>query len=457
MTAVLVWKGNAQAQLSYQIIYPFGTNAPHSPNTGLTQGVDGDLYGATTVSPYFDQAHAFRISLNGELTNLPSFFGGGGSYFTPSRLIQSADGNLYGMITLPYQALGDSVPMQGAIYKISPDGSASALAAFWGTNNTGAQPIGALLQTPDGTLWGTTYSGGVAGPGSGRGFGTVFQFRTDGIFSGLLSFPLNQTTGYGPKGGLIQASDGKLYGSTTDTIFGGSIGPTRGSIFRISAEGLTTVFTFYGTNGAYPAGSLLAAQDGALYGTTSFGGAFTNGTVFKITTTGLFTSLFDFGGKNGANPTGDLIQLNDGNLYGTTTYGGSNNLGTIFRITTNGVLTSLFSFKTSTGSSPLGGLCLAHDGNLYGTTSTGGPASGGTIFRLVIPPVPTAMPLTNGLQLSWTSFSNAVYRVDYRTNIVSGTWLPLATNLASTGSTTSYIDSFSTDQQRFYRVVLLPH
>src|SRR5262249_3617755 len=149
-------------------------------------------------------------------------------------------------------------------------------------------------------------------------------------------------------------------------------------------------------------------------------GGISNGTVFRFTTTGIFTNLFSFGGANGANPTGDLIQLSDGNLYGTTSAGGTYNLGTIFRITTNGVLTSIFSFKTSTGGSPLGGLCLARDGNLYGTTSTGGPGGGGTIFRLVSSPVISSRQIPNGLQLTWTSFPNAVYRVEYRTNITSG-------------------------------------
>jgi uncharacterized repeat protein (TIGR03803 family) len=458
--ALLVWNGNAHGQPSYQIFYSFGTasGTPHNPNTGLTQGADGNLYGATTLSTYYDQAKIFRILLNGQLTNLSSFFSGLGSYFTPTRLIQSADGNLYGTITLSYQALGDSVPMQGAIYKISPDGSAMALAAFWGTNNTGAQPMGTLLQTSDGTLWGTTYSGGIApAVGGGPGFGTVFQFRTDGIFSGLLSFCFNQTNGYRPRGGLIQARDGNIYGTTSDTTFGANVGPTKGTIFRVSSHGLTTLFTFYGTNGASPAGSLLEARDGTLYGTTSSGGASSNGTVFKITTDGVFTSLFSFGSTNGANPTGDLIQLDDGYLYGTTTAGGSNNLGTIFRITTNGSFTSIFSFKSSTGASPQGGLCLARDGNLYGTTSTGGPAGGGTIFRLVQSPVIGSTVQSKGtVQLNWPSFAGAAYRVEYRTNILSGPWLPLITNLISIGSTTSFIDSGFGDPQRFYRVVLLP-
>jgi len=61
------------------------------------------------------------------------------------------------------------------------------------------------------------------------------------------------------------------------------------------------------------------------------------------------------------------------------------------------------------------------------------------------------------VQLNWTSFTNGVYGVEYQTDIVSAAWLALATNVISTGSTTSYIDTFAGDAQRFYRVVLLPH
>jgi uncharacterized repeat protein (TIGR03803 family) len=279
----------------------------------------------------------------------------------------------------------------------------------------------------------------------------------------MLSYSFDGTNGLGPRGGFIQTRDGSLYGTTTGKssyLYPPDTSPTNGTIFRISPGGdLTTLFTFSQTNGDSPTGTLLQGQDGAIYGTTSAGGL-GFGTVFKITTNGVFTSLFSFGGTNGANPTGELIQLADGNLYGTTTAGGSSNVGSIFRITTNGVLTSIFSFANKTGNSPLGGLCLAQDGNLYGTTSAGDPpgyGGGGTIFRLVSPPVLTSSPLSNGLQLTWTSFSNAVYRVEYRTNINSGAWLPLATNVISTGSTTSYHDSFPGSTQRFYRVALLPH
>lgn len=437
--------GPAAAELAFQVFYQF------PPYTGASaaviQGSDGNLYGSTHLQ-------LFRIILRGNLTNLYTFPPG---YYSAAKLLEAADGNFYGTTTWPsYLSYGQ---VNGTLFRLTPDGTLTTLATFNGTNqNLGGQIFSPLIEAGDGTLIGTTYSGGDLI------LGTLFQFRTDGVFSGMLSFSFNGTNGAGPRAGLIQGTDGNLYGTTTGkglyTYRGDSSGVTNGAVVRISPKGdFTNLFIFSGTNGDSPSGTLLQGQDGDIYGTTSAGG-FGFGTVFKIATNGAFTSLFSFGGTNGANPTGELIQLADGNLYGTTTAGGSSNLGSIFRITTNGVLTSIFSFTNKTGNSPLGGLCLAQDGNLYGTTSAGDPpgyGGGGTIFRLVSPPVLTSAPLTHGVQLNWTSFPNAVYRIEIRTNFVSGPWLPLATNVLSVGSTTSYIDSFAGGRQRFYRVVLLPH
>jgi uncharacterized repeat protein (TIGR03803 family) len=430
------------AELAFQVVYQFSPYYNGAP-AAVIQGSDGNLYGSSYLQ-------LFRITLTGNLTNLYTL---PPNYYPAAKLLEAADGNFYGTTTYPGALYGPTV---ATLFRLTPTGNLTTLLTFNGTNgNLGAQIFSPLIQTTDGNLFGTTYSGGS------RLLGTLFEFRTDGVFSGLLSYSFDGTNGAGPHGGLIQTKDGSLFGTTTGKAsysYGGPV--TNGTIFRISPKGdFITLLTFSGTNGASPWGSLLQAADGALYGTTSSGGL-GYGTVFRITTNGDFTSLFRFEGTNGAKPSGELIQLADGNLYGTTTAGGSSNLGSIFRITTNGVLTSIFSFASKTGNSPLGGLCLAQDGNLYGTTSAGdtpGYGGGGTIFRLVSPPVLTSMPLSNGVQLTWTSFPHAVYRVEYRTNIVSGPWLTLATNVIGANTTTSYTDFFAGGIQRYYRVVLLPH
>jgi uncharacterized repeat protein (TIGR03803 family) len=103
------------------------------------------------------------------------------------------------------------------------------------------------------------------------------------------------------------------------------------------------LFSFHGTNGAYPYASLTEGVDGNFYGVTLSGGAFTNqlfpgggyagyGTAFRITTNGVFTSLASFAGTNGAEVLGNLTLGQDGQFYGTTIRGGANDLGTVFRL-----------------------------------------------------------------------------------------------------------------------------
>jgi len=157
------------------------------------------------------------------------------------------------------------------------------------------------------------------------------------------------TTGSFPgsscQAGLIQGSDTNFYGVTSTGGAGNA-----GTIFRLTTGGVfTSLSAFTGTAGAVPGSTPLAAlvqaSDGILYGTTSIGGTGSFGTVFKITTAGVFTNLLSFTGATGTNlgtgPQAALVQWTDGNLYGTTNSGGTNSLGTIFRVTTAGVLTTL--------------------------------------------------------------------------------------------------------------------
>ena len=172
--------------------------------------------------------------------------------------------------------------------------------------------------------------------------------------------------------GLIQGTDGNFYGTTT---FGGANG--QGTVFRITPDGtLTTLHSFAGTDGCCSHAGLIQGTDGNFYGTTGGGGANGDGTVFRITPDGTLTTLHSFAGTDGGYPIAGLIRGTDGNFYGTTNEGGANGDGTVFRITPDGTLTTLHSFCSLTnctdGASPLAGLIQATDGNFYGTTEEGG-------------------------------------------------------------------------------------
>src|SRR6185436_5830351 len=190
------------------------------------------------------------------------------------------------------------------------------------------------------------------------------------------------------------ARDGNLYGTTR---YGGA--NSHGRVFRLTTNGaLTTLYSFgpvtnnvfANIDGAYPEAGLVQASDGNLYGTTAWGGASGSGTLFRITTNGAFTLLYSFiGGSDGGGPESALVQASDGNLYGTSN-GGARGYGTLFRITTNGIFTLLHSFTGFNDGAQPYGLVQASDGNLYGTSRWGGgdwsDSGGGIVFRVIILP-----------------------------------------------------------------------
>ena len=163
-----------------------------------------------------------------------------------------------------------------------------------------------------------------------------------------------------------------------------------------SAQMLTTLASFDGSNGQTPAAMLVQGSDGNFYGTAYGGGANVYyGAVFKITPAGTLTTLYSFcsksGCSDGAIPLAGLVQGTDGNFYGTTTNGGSGysslcdgGCGTVFRITPAGVLTTLYTFTGGTdGANPEAGLVQGSDGNFYGTTKGGGAhLDDGTVFKI---------------------------------------------------------------------------
>jgi uncharacterized repeat protein (TIGR03803 family) len=158
---------------------------------------------------------------------------------------------------------------------------------------------------------------------------------------------------------------------------------------------LTTLYSFCSlgscTDGGIPIAGLVQATNGDLYGTTSEGGANNWGPVFKITPRGTLTRLLFFDLTDGANPFAGLVQAINGDFYGTTSYGGAYiKYGTVFKITLKGTLTSLYGFAgyPTDGAEPYAGLVQGTNGDFYGTTVLGGANCGtsgcGTVFSLSV-------------------------------------------------------------------------
>jgi len=255
--------------------------------------------------------------------------------------------------------------------------------SFGNPNQSGATPNASLILGSDGFLYGTTSSAG------GRNNGTVFKLNRDGTgYIVLHSF--TGIDGRMPQVALLSASDGKLYGTT---FAGGS--NEFGIVFRLNRDGTdySVLHNFAGTDGRYPQAGLLQASDGFLYGTTSAGGTNDVGTIFKLSTNGTgYRLLYCFAGTDGTSPYGRLIQGSDGLLYGTTYQGGLSNLGTIFKLGADGGgYTTMHNFAkewlgyTVSGYNPKAGLVQGGDGKLYGTTVYGGgtrPDQFGTVFKI---------------------------------------------------------------------------
>jgi uncharacterized repeat protein (TIGR03803 family) len=305
-----------------------------------------------------------------------------GDYFSRfSSFTQGRDGNLYGsVIDADY----------GHIVKITPSGALTVLHDFCPQSNciAGSRPAGPLVLGTDGNFYGVL---GDAGDTTGYcglifGCGTVFKMTPGGTVTVLHSFSGND--GSNPDW-LIEGSDGNFYGTTT---LGG--GAARGfcgcgTIFKITPAGVfTTLHTFVQTDGDEPNG-IMQATDGNLYGTTHAGGKLNRlycqtrgcGTVFKVTTGGVFTSLHSFQVGDGALPYQPPVQASDGTFYGTTFEGANGGDGTLFSITSQGEAKTVYNF-TGLSNYPIVGLVAASDGNLYGTTQAGGCVDAGYIYSV---------------------------------------------------------------------------
>lgn len=406
----------ARAQ-TYTTLASFdGTDGSYSL-APLVQATNGNLYGTTNqATDGSGYGTVFEITTGGTLNSLYTFCLAGppcaDGYGPVPGLVQATNGDLYG--TTEYGGSGGGNPF-GTVFKTitSPSFALTTIHSFPVQDGCAPEPTAGLVQATNGNLYGTTTCGGV------NGSGTVYKITPAGVlttiynFCGAPSCGVGQPTdadGFAPVAGLIQATNGDLYGTTTGGGANRGNQVNGGTIFKITPGGaLTTLYSFCAqtncTDGLSPSSVLVQASNGNIYGTTPAVGANDRGTIFEFTTQGTFkfNTLYSFcsqpncaDGANGGNPSQPaLIQGTDGNLYGTTPYGGNttsgvnaNGWGTIFKITPSGALTTIYTFCEVSGcpdgGEPYGGLVQDTNGTFYGTTAIGGANSpgDGTVFSL---------------------------------------------------------------------------
>jgi len=254
------------------------------------------------------------------------------------------------------------------------------LAKLNGANGEGPT-YGSLIQGLDGNSYGTTNLGGA------HNGGEVFKITPTGKVTTIYSFCPAQgcPDGVGPNDGLLQGFDGNLYGTTSQ---GGA--SNDGTVFKLSSSGvLSTLHEFCSetncADGAIPYFGLIQGVNGNFYGATTTAVAGINGTIFEITMMGQLTTLYTFCALSncldGGGPSAALTLGTDGDFYGVTGSGGTLQVGTVFRITAGGKLTTLHSFSRTDGEFP-NALVQVADGSFYGTTEYGGRNNKGVIFKL---------------------------------------------------------------------------
>jgi uncharacterized repeat protein (TIGR03803 family) len=353
------------------------------PSGGVSMDSSGNLYGVTWTGGAYAEGTLFEYSADGTYTVLHSFgeyVADGNTPFYAVPLV-GAHGDLYGTTS------GGGAHGGGTVYRLTLSGEEKILYSFCATGGTactdGSNPYAGLIADRQQNLYGTTQLGGA------HDYGTVFKLSPNGTETVLYSFT-GGSDGGEPLASLVMDAKGNLYGTTQ---YGGNPvcnGSGCGVVFKITPSGKESVLYAFCqaskcTDGYNPASALIFDKKGNLYGTTYNGGAYYDGTVFRINANGQYKIVHSFKGSagDGMYPFAPVVMDSAGNLYGTTGNGGSSSQGAMYEISSTGKETILHNFTNATdGSNPQGNLAMDASGNLYAITLYGGEYDDGTIFKV---------------------------------------------------------------------------
>jgi uncharacterized repeat protein (TIGR03803 family) len=406
---------------AFHTLYTFSAAFGSGPNGDLA--LSGNiLYGTAEHGGTNGVGTVFGVKTDGTgFTNEYNFSSGSGG--EPVGGLISAGNTLYGATYFGGSQGG------GTVFAISTNGMGytNVLDLIFGVSSaTGYEPLAGLALAGN-TLYGTTWYGGADDRGTlfyvttnGASSGILHNFTTPTY--NAYSYAINYD-GIFPSARLL-ASGNTLYGTTEQ---GGNNG--SGTIFSVITNqpasfsivhNFAAVDPITGTNGegAFSFSGLVLSGTN-LYGTALGGGIYDNGTVFVASTNGLFfTNLYNFtGGNDGSGPHGGLT-LSGRTLYGTTSSGGAYTNGTLFAINTDGSgFTNLYSF-TGGGDEGNPGADLVLFGNtLYGTAASGGSSGNGIVFSFTLPRLQLAIARSGtNVVLTWPA-SAGVFNLESTTNL----------------------------------------
>jgi|HubBroStandDraft_4_1064222.scaffolds.fasta_scaffold00006_123 uncharacterized repeat protein (TIGR03803 family) len=352
------------ATAGYHQLYPFKGGTDGRFPTGAFIDGGGVWYGTTGGGRRF-QGTVFAFTPSGGEHVVHLFRHGKSEGELPDALTV-LDGTLYGTT----RAGGTNG--FGTVFSVTPSGSLHVVYAFAGGQD-GATP--AAITTIDGKLYGVTESGGI------NNAGTVFELTTSGSERVLYRFA-DGTDGRTP-GGWLVVKGHTIYGTTNTGGSDGCYSVGCGIVFSVTTAGVErVVYAFQGGNdGEYP--STLIMLDGALYGTTPFGGPDNEGTVFTISASGQERVLHSFGGgADGYYPSG-LIAV-DHKLYGTTGFGNASFIGALFELSKSGQEKTLYQFTGQRAGEVPWGHLIYSNGVLYAISAYGGFKSLGNIYSYTL-------------------------------------------------------------------------
>lgn len=348
---------------------PFATGSDSYGN--LIQASNGLLYGLNSTGGSSSGGTLFEYNISTSVLTKKKDMSVAQGFQSLGSLFQASDGKLYGFTQ------GSLLTGFGTLFQYDAVTNILTKKIEFNAAINGKYGSGALMLASNNMLYGVTEKGGI------NNTGVLFQYNPiNHSYSKKLDF-IGTVNGSLSKGALIQASDGKLYGMTTE---GGT--NNFGVLFQYDIVTNTYIkkIDFVGTsNGSKPFGVLMQASDGKLYGMTSQGGTNNSGVLFQydISTNTLVKKIDFSGSSNGGAPKGGLMQASDGKLYGMTEFGGVSGEGTLFQYDpiTNVLIKKIDFDGSSKGRYPKGSLIQASDGNLYGVTANGGSYNYGALFQ----------------------------------------------------------------------------
>lgn len=348
-----------------------------NPMGHLIQAQNGKLYGMTYSGGSFDRGVIFEWDpVTNIFIKVFDFKGAETGYYPYGSLTEAGNHKIYGMTA--YGGLYD----MGVLFAWDPASNVFSKKLDFNDIN-GAMPHLAFANMDNGNLLGTTFAGGPANAG------VLFEWNPDtDEYIHKFNFE-SDVHGYKPMGSLVQTINGSFYGMTSN---GGEY--QGGVIFELDPQNSAFIkkYNFSKADGNFPAGSLILASSGKLYGMTKRGGSSDMGVIFEWDPMkNVYSKMVDFKGQvNGSYPDGSLLMAGNGRIYGVTGSGGERDSGVLFEWNP---VSGEFSKKCDfygrlKGSHPTGSLIQANNGKIYGITANGGDfgyendsAGAGTIFE----------------------------------------------------------------------------